>query len=206
MTLVDVSLPVREGMPVYPGDPAPNVSLAMSIAGGDPANVTRLDFGLHTGTHIDAPRHFFDDGAGVEALPLDALIGPAHVADATGLDGDLDLAGLDALAVPPGTERLLLHTRNSDLWALEDFQAGFASVAPDAARALVERGVRLIGVDYLSVGGPETHRTLLGAGVVVVEGLDLRAAPPGAVRVMCLPMRIVGADGAPARVVLELDG
>lgn len=206
MTLLDVSLPVREGMPVYPGDPVPSVSLAMSIAAGDLANLTRLDFGLHTGTHIDAPRHFFDDGAGVDGLPLDALVGPAYVADATGLDGDLDLAALDALAVPPGTERLLLHTRNSDLWALEDFQAGFATVAPDAARALVERGVRLVGVDYLSVGGPETHRTLLGAGVVVVEGLDLRAAPGGAVRVMCLPMRIVGADGAPARVVLELEG
>jgi arylformamidase len=191
-------------MVVYPGDPEVNVDLVRSIADGDDADLSHLDLGAHTGTHVDAPRHFLAGAAGADALPLDVLIGAAWVADATGVSGDVDLAALDALDVPPGTERLLLRTRNSALWAREAFSPEFASVAPDAASALVERGIRLVGIDYLSVGDPETHRTLLGAGVVVVEGLDLRRAPIGACRLICLPLRLVGLDGAPARAVLEI--
>jgi arylformamidase len=205
VTLIDVTVPVTPDMPVYPGDPEVRLSAARSIAGGDGFNVSRLDFGVHTGTHVDAPRHLFDAGDGADALALDALVGPAHVADATALGGDVDLAALDALAVPAGTERLLLHTRNSALWEREGFSAGAAVLAPDAARALVARGVRLVGIDYLSIGDAETHRTLLDAGVVIVEGLDLRRAPAGPARLICLPLRLVGADGAPARVVLEID-
>jgi arylformamidase len=202
--LLDISLPVHPGMVVYPGDPEVRVDLVRSLVRGDDADMSRLDLGAHTGTHVDAPRHFIVDAPGADALSVDVLIGPAWVCDATGVQGDVDLAALDALDVPPGTERVLFRTGNSWLWARQTFSPEFAAVAPDAAAALVERGVRLVGVDYLSVGSHETHRTLLGAGVVVVEGLDLRRAPTGPCRLICLPLRLVGADGAPARALLEI--
>lgn len=202
-----MSVPVRTGMVVYDGDPEVRIERVMEIARGDLANLSRMELGTHTGTHVDAPLHFVDGGAGADRLPLDALVGPAVVADARGAPGDIDAAALAALGVPPGTERLLLRTRNGDLWDRGAFTRDYAGVADDAARELVAMGVRLLGIDYLSIAPSAdpapTHRTLLEAGVVVVEGLDLRAAPAGTYELVCLPLRIEGADGAPARALLR---
>ena len=188
--MIDISRRIEPGMVIYPGDPPLAMELALSRARGDVANVTRLSLGTHTGTHVDAPAHFLDGGAGVEALPLDALIGPASVVDAGAPIGALDAAALRALDLPDRAERLLLTC------APEDGLAG------DAARLLVARGVRLVGVDCLTIGDEEAHRALLEAGVVIVEGLDLTRAAPGPWRLVCLPLLIPGADGAPARAVL----
>ena len=202
-----MSVPVRTGMVVYDGDPQVRIERVMEIPRGDLANLSRMELGTHTGTHVDAPLHFVDGGAGADRLPLDALVGPAVVADARGAPGDIDAAALAALGVPPGTERLLLRTRNGDLWDRGAFTRDFAGVADDAARELVAMGVRLLGIDYLSIAPSAdpapTHRTLLEAGVVVVEGLDLRPAPAGRYELVCLPLRIEGADGAPARALLR---
>ena len=178
MTLIDVTQPIRPGMPVYPGDPPVNTELASAIARGDDYNVTRLDFGVHTGTHVDAPAHVLDGAGGVEALPLEALVGPAEVVS---FPGEL-----------PAAERIVLRTAGQP-----------AELSLEAAACLVGRGVLLVGIDGPTIGGEETHRTLLAAGVVILEGLDLHAAPPGRYELICLPAKIEGADGAPARVVLR---
>jgi arylformamidase len=200
--IIDISVPIRPGMVVYEGDPDVRLERSRSIAEGAIANNSRLDFGVHTGTHVDAPVHFIDGAAGSEALPLDALIGEAHVVDATSVEEALDEAALRGLELPSSTERLILKTRNSRLWELEEFSHDFVRLTGSGARYLVEHGVRLVGIDYLSVGDEEAHVELLGAGVVPVEGLDLRGVEPGPYRLVCLPLRIVGSDGAPARAVL----
>ena len=192
----DVSVPLRTGMVVYPGDPTFSIERAMSLAGGDIANVSQMDLGVHTGTHVDAPLHFFDGAPAVEALDLGVLVGPAVVVEVTG-PGDI---GPDA--VVDGAERLLFKTRNSAAWAEEGFYEDYASISPEAATRLVEAGVRLVGIDYLSVGSVETHETLLRAGVIAVEGLDLREIEPGSYTLVCLPLKIEGSDGAPARAIL----
>lgn len=189
--MIDISRRIEPGMVIYPGDPPLAMELALSRDRGDVANVTRLALGTHTGTHVDAPAHFLDGGAGVEALPLAALIGPASVVDAGAPIGALDAAALGALGLPEGTERVLLK------------RAPDGGLAGDAARLLVTRGIRLVGVDCLTIGDEEAHRALLEAGVVIVEGLDLTLAAPGPWRLVCLPLLIPGADGAPARAVLE---
>ena len=194
-------------MVVYDGDPEVRIERVMEIAGGDLANLSRMELGTHTGTHVDAPLHFVHGGAGADRLALDVLVGPAFVADARGAPGDIDAAALAALGVPAGSERLLLRTRNGELWDRGAFTRDYVGVADDAARELVAMGVRLLGIDYLSIAPSAdpapTHRTLLEAGVVIVEGLDLRAVDPGAYELICLPLRIEGADGAPARVLLR---
>jgi arylformamidase len=200
MELFDISVPLHEGMVTYPGDPEVHMERVDSIAEGDAANLTRLDFGVHSGTHVDAPAHFIDGAAGVDALPLDVFLGPCEVVDATTANGEI---GPDAIArLPDGTVRVLFKTRNSELWARDEFAENFVSLGVEAAKQLVERGVRLVGMDYLSVGNPDTHRALLGAGVVAIEGLDLRGVEPGGYRLVCFPLRIVGSDGGPARAVL----
>jgi arylformamidase len=193
--IFDVSVPLREGMVTYPGDPQVHIEHAASIAGGDVVNLTRIDFGLHSGTHVDAPVHFIDGAAGVDSIPLDVLVGPCEVVEAP------DLSRV-SVAAAPLAERILFKTPNSELWTSDEFSEEFALLDGGAAELLVERGVRLVGVDYLSVGDEEAHHVLLEAGVVPVEGLDLRAVDAGSYEVFCLPLRVVGADGAPARAVL----
>ena len=200
MEIFDVSIPIRPGMITYPGDPEVQTERVVSIEHGDIANLTRLDFGVHTGTHVDAPLHFIDQGAGADALALELFLGPCEVVDATTVDGEI---GADA--VPEGVERVLFKTRNSELWGRHAFDESFVRIGVAAAQRLVEVGVRLVGIDYLSVGEPETHRTLLGAGIAAIEGLDLRSIAPGRYRLACLPLRIVDSDGAPARAVLIRD-
>jgi arylformamidase len=194
--MIDISVPLREGMVTYPGDPILKMERAASIADGDVVNLTRMDFGLHSGTHVDAPVHFIEGAAGVDALPLEALVGPCEVVELP------DLGRESVALAPEGAERVLFKTPNSELWARDEFVEGFARLDGEAAALLVERGVRLVGVDYLSVGDEAAHHALLEAGVVPVEGLDLRGVGPGGYELICLPLRVVGADGAPARAVL----
>ncbi len=206
MRLYDITTPLHPGTPVYPGDPGVRVRPTAQIAKGDPFNLSLLSMGSHAGTHVDAPYHFEDGGLTVDQLPLETLYGPALVRD-VGQAEVVDEAALEALALPVGTRRLLLKSRNSRLWEDPTFRPDFVAVTPGGARWLVERGLWLVGVDYLSIEAPGSpgfpvHHTLLGAGVVIVEGLDLRGVPPGAYTLLCLPLRLAGGDGAPARALL----
>jgi len=209
-TIHDISLPISESIVVWPGDPPVGMRQVSHVDKGDMATVTRLDLGAHTGTHVDAPAHFFSGAAGVDGLDLDALVGPALVVHV--LEADvLSAAVLEGLEIPPGTERVLFRTRNSERWAQgeTEFYTGFVAVSEDGARWLVASGVRLVGVDYLSVGPFDdpvpTHHVLLRAGVIVVEGLNLAEIAPGVYQLVCLPLNLVGSDGAPARAIL-IDG
>jgi arylformamidase len=203
MTLVDVSVAIHPRMPIYDRNPGVRLERVLSIPDGEAANVSLLELGVHTGTHVDAPLHFLHDGAAAEELPLDALVGEAVVADGTGIDGPIDAAALESCAIPEGVDRVLLKTRNGELWARDEFTRDFVRLDGSGARWLVERRVQLVGIDYLSIGDEEAHRVLLTAGVVPVEGLDLRAVEPGRYELFCLPLKIVGADGAPARALLR---
>jgi arylformamidase len=188
-------------MVTYEGDPRVHLERALSIAEGAAANVSRLDFGVHTGTHVDAPLHFIEGAPGTESLALDVLVGPAHVVDATGVEQVLDEERLRGIGLPAEAERLIFKTRNSSLWELEEFSHDFVHLTGSGARYLIGRGTRLVGIDYLSVGDEDAHRGLLGAGIVAVEGLDLRSVEPGEYQLVCLPLRL-GSDGAPARAIL----
>ena len=204
---IDVSVPVRAGMVHWPDDPPVKLERASSIARGDEANVTRLDMSAHTGTHMDAPLHFFDEDPGMETFPLDIGMGRARVIAIEG-EEPIDRGQLEDLDIESG-ERLLFRTVNSErAWWERDFDPGFVYVSAEAAELLGEIGVALVGVDYLSVGGPgdeggEVHRALLGAGVWVVEGLDRSMVEPGEYELTCLPVKLVESDGAPARVLVR---
>jgi arylformamidase len=208
MQIYDVTRTLEPGMATWPGEPGPEMKLIKEMAAGHAADVSHLSLGVHTGTHVDAPRHFIPGAPGVESLPLDALVGRARVVGIRHegfihID-ELERSGLD------GVERMLFRTRNSDEWSDSNFKEDFVFLDPDAARWLADRGTRLVGVDYLSVESfaatePRTHRVLLNAGVVIVEGLDLRKIVPGDYTICCLPLKLAGADGAPARVILTRD-
>jgi arylformamidase len=205
---VDITVPLVPGrVPVYPGDTELEVTRVQARAEGEDANVSRLVCSLHCGTHVDGPVHFFDGRAGVEVVAAEALIGPAWVADATSSPAMLDAARVDQLDLPTGASRVLFKTTNSALWDNPSFVEDFVAVTADGAAALVERGVRTVGIDYLSIAPYDdpapTHEVLLGAGVAIIETLDLRAVEPGAWHLTCLPLRIPGADGAPARALLS---
>lgn len=204
---IDVSVPVRPGMVHWPDDGPVRFEPVSRISKGAEANVTRLDMSAHTGTHMDAPLHFFDDDPGMEAFPLEIGMGRARVIAIEGKE-PIDRGPLEDLGIESG-ERLLFRTVNSErAWWERDFDPDFVYVSYEAAELLGEIGVALVGVDYLSVGGPgdeggDVHRALLGAGAWVVEGLDLSAAEPGDYELTCLPLKLVGSDGAPARVLLR---
>jgi arylformamidase len=189
--LRDISRTIHEGMETFPGDPGVHLSLAMAIARGDTANVSRVDVGAHTGTHADAPVHFRDGVPGADELPLDAFLGPAWVArlDPEGAH-EIELTELEAAGVPSRVERLLLV-------------AGGRKVGPEAAAELVLGDLRLLGLDALSIGGPQTHHTLLDAGVVPLEGLELDGIEPGEWELIALPLKIRDCDGALTRAVLR---
>jgi arylformamidase len=192
---------------VWPGDPPVRITRPSHLDRGDLYTVSRLDLGAHVGTHVDAPAHFVQGSAGVDRLALEWLVGPAqvvHVPDSAVLTAEVH----DGLKIPPGTERLLFRTRNSERWTrgMEDFHEDYVGFTDTGARWLVARGVRLVGIDYLSISSYDDlmppHRTLLGAGVIVVEGLDLHSIDPGAYQLVCLPLKLVNGDGAPARAIL----
>jgi len=205
---LDISLTISPELPQWPGSPPIQLTRRRDMARGDHANDSVLTCGVHTGTHVDAPVHFLAHGADVTHLPLEALIGPAVVAALPEVDA-ITAENLEELNLPSDTQRLLLRTRNSEHWRRGDrtFQPDFVALTADAARWVVQRGLRLIGVDYLSVqrfhDHHETHLVLLEAGVVIVEGLNLAQAAPGNYDFICLPLKLAGADGAPARAVLR---
>jgi arylformamidase len=202
--IYDISLSIKDGMTVYPGDPGVTVERAACLEDGDQANLSRLCFGSHTGTHIDPPRHFIQGGDTVDMLPLEVMVGPALVVEAHG--DRIDRGVLAAIRLT-GEERVIFKTKASSFSQEGPFREDFACLAKDAVPYLVEAGVKLVGIDYMSIeefnGDGEVHRALLGSGVIVVEGLDLSGVEPGRYELICLPLKIKGGDGAPARVVLR---
>jgi arylformamidase len=207
--MIDVSLPIHPKMLIWPGDPGVSIDPASRISAGEGANVSGLHCGTHTGTHIDPPLHFIAGGTPVDRIPLEVLVGPAVVADLTSVQSDIGASELESLDLPAGTERLLFHTRNSDLWREEcpAFTEDYVAVTAGGARWLVDHGIKLVGIDYLSVEhrgtpGQPTHVILLGAGVVIVEGMNLGGVAAGDYTLVCLPLRIVDGDGGPARALL----
>jgi arylformamidase len=210
MAIYDITVPISERTPIYEGDPGVEVQPWKALAQGDAANVSFLHLGAHTGTHVDAPAHFIPGAGKIDQLPLAVLLGKARVVrvpDAvTEIGPDfIDSCGLD------GVERLLFRTRNSTFWAEgPSFRKDFAHLAPEAAQRLVDLGVRLVGIDYLSVEkfhSPDhkTHLTLLSNGVVILEGLNLSEVAAGEYELICLPLKIAAGagDGAPARAILR---
>lgn len=205
----DISLPISPDLLVWPGNPGIEITPQQRITEGDDANVSELRIGTHTGTHVDPPLHFVPGGVGIDRVPLDVLMGPCVVADARGMRSELGAGELDGLDIPAGTERLLLRTDNSELWRRlpVEFPADYTCLGTGGAAWIVDHGIRLIGVDFLSVErrgtpGHPTHKALLTNGVVIVEGLDLGAVRPGSYELRVLPLRIVEGDGGPARAVL----
>ena len=207
--IIDISLGIHPKMLTWPSDPGVTIEPASSIAAGKAANVSKLTCGTHTGTHIDPPLHFLQEGAPIDKIPIDALIGPAVVADLTSVKSDIGPEELESLNLAPGVERLLFHTRNSEFWREESpaFTEDYVAVTADGATWLVDHSIRLVGIDYLSVEhrgtpGHPTHMTLLSAGVVIVEGMNLDGVAAGDYTLLCLPLRIAGGDGGPARALL----
>jgi arylformamidase len=207
MKIYDISIPISPKMPTYPGDPPVEIKPIKRIGKGSRSNVSRVAFGDHTGTHFDPPVHFIPGGATIDQLDLSVLYGPARVVDFTRVAREITARDLERARIPKNTARLLFKTRSSTLWERAGFQRDYVGVAWDAAEWLVARGVKLVGVDYLSVETygavePRTHRTLLGAGVVIVEGLNLRGIKPGKYTFIGLPLKIQDGDGAPGRAIL----
>jgi arylformamidase len=206
MVLYDISVAISSSLQCYPGDPPVRLSPLPVPSGGEPFRVSRLAFGSHTGTHVDAPAHLLGGGATVDEIPLELLVGPCLVVDLTAQAGEIEAGLLKKLPVR-GVRRLLFHTRNSALWEEPGFVEEFVALTPAAAAWLVEVGVQLVGVDYLSVERSQTkgrvHRTLLEAGVVILEGLNLAGVEAGEYELICLPLKIGGGDGAPCRAVLR---
>ncbi len=206
MKLIDVSVPLDADLPTYPGNSPFSLEPVKRIAEGGTSNVSTIHMSAHTGTHVDAPRHFFDDRPGIEALPLELLIGRVRVIDVASRRGigAEELAGVDLAS----DLRVLFRTHNSTFWGSAAFHPEYVGITASGAQHLVDHGVKLVGVDYLSVEafrtpGAPAHHVLLGAGTVVIEGLNLRDVDPGHYDMFCLPLRVVGSDGAPARVILR---
>jgi arylformamidase len=209
MKIYDVTVPISDHVPIYKGDPTANVEAVSEIVNGAPANVSKMCFGVHTGTHVDAPNHFIEGRRRVDKLDLEKLIGPCRV---IGISDSADAVLPEHLADLDGIERVLFKTRNSAFWNEPEkgFRTDFTYISPDAARVLVEKNIRLAGIDYLSVEkfGSEdfaTHITLLEKEIVIIEGVDLRLVVPGDYELICLPLKYLGGegDGAPARTILR---
>ncbi|MFL5725216.1 MAG: cyclase family protein [Chloroflexota bacterium] len=205
---VDISIPLSDAVPIFEGDPPFGLERAFSMDGGAICNVSKVHMGVHTGTHLDAPVHFIDGAPASESIPLDAGIGPAWVVDARSVTSRaIGTAELGDLEIPAGETRLLFKTRNSALWGEPGFASSFVGLDAEAAGVLAARDVSLVGIDYLSIapfGDPVgSHRTLLAARIAILEGIDLREVSPGPVELLCLPIRLIGSDGVPARALVR---
>jgi arylformamidase len=207
MQTYDISLSISPDLPTWPGDPPVVIERVDKMEEGANNNVSRIDMSVHTGTHVDAPFHFLPEGKTIEQLRLSLLTGRVYVLHLP----DVDLITADVLEraqIPPRTRRVLFKTRNSAYWSRQEksFQTDFVALNPEGAHYLVQRGVKLVGVDYLSVAPYKqsklTHEILLKSGVVIVEGLDLSEVSQGRYTLFCLPLKLVGSDGAPARAIL----
>jgi arylformamidase len=208
MTIYDISLSISPNLPTWPGDPGLKLEQYASMDKGDHYNATQISSSVHLGTHVDAPRHFLNDGSAVEQLPLEVLTGPCYVTQLPDGIEAITAEVLDRTEITSEMKRVLFGTSNSHYWAKGEskFQTDFVAITEDGAEWLVERGVQLVGVDYLSVApyndSIPTHAALLKAGVVIVEGLNLSNIMRGFYDLYCLPLKITGSDGAPARAIL----
>jgi len=207
--IVDISVPLGPGIPVWPGDPEMTAEPISQTANGDVFNMTLLRMSGHTGTHVDAPRHIVHEGATLDQIPLARWYGPCQVIEIPEERTEIDVSDLEQAGVLPETTRLLFKTGNSRRWRPlpMPFEEDYVAVTPAGARWIVERGLQLAGIDYLSIEGwadteNQTHRTLLNAGVLIVENLNLSGIEPGSYYLICLPLKLTGADGAPARALL----
>jgi arylformamidase len=207
--IIDISLGIGRNLLTWPGDPGAVVERAKKIEEGDAANVSELRLGSHTGTHVDPPVHFLPGEIGVDQIDLDVFYGPAVVADLTDVVGPIGADRLADLDLDVGAERLLLKTTNSELWKNPKpvFPEKYVSLGVDGAEWAVDRGLRLVGIDFLTIevavnGDHPVHRTLLGGGAIIVEGLNLSDVEPGDYDLSCLPLKILDGDGAPARAAL----
>lgn len=207
MDIIDLSVPIRSNMPYYPGDPAPQVTRLQDHERGDAWTITHISFCAHLGTHVDAPLHRVRGGNTVDCLDLQTLIGPAYVADLSGVASEIHAEDLEACNIPLSAERLVLKTRSAGLWQQDAFQSDFIALSESGAEWLVAHGIRLVALDYLSADvftsqDFRAHDVLLQRGVVIVEGVMSGGVPEGWYTLICLPLRLQGADGAPARAVL----
>lgn len=208
--LIDISVPLRDGMPTWPGSPGIRIRRHLDIEQGAGANASILTTDLHCGTHLDAPRHFLPEGHLVDEVSLDILVGPAEVVD-VGAAERIDEALLESLEIPADVERLILKTTDSGGWATEsNFRDDFVALTASGAEWVVDRQIKLVGIDYLSIqrfnDGPTTHLKLLGADIPILEGLELEHVKPGAYELWCLPIRIANVEAAPVRALLrEID-
>ncbi|WP_432821608.1 cyclase family protein [Trichloromonas sp.] len=204
MPIKDISVTLSKGLPAFPGDPA--IRLDPAGDAGSPFQLTRLQLGSHAGTHLDAPAHLLKDGATADSIPLATLIGPCRVIDLCDRTQPISAADLSRRDLA-GITRLLLRTSNSELWQRPGFEKGYLGLTPAAAAHLVKLGIRLVGIDYLSIepfsADGDVHRILLEAGVVILEGLDLAGVASGDYELICLPLKLAGTDGAPCRAVLR---
>lgn len=206
MKLYDATLPMEEGMVTFPGDPVFQVTPISSLHKGDAFDLSRLALGTHQGTHVDSPKHYLECGAGADALPLDALVGPGVVLDMRGR-ARIDREALEQVS-PGRHKRVFLKTDSGLLLRERTFREDYVHLTETGAAFLIEQGVTLVGIDYLSIErygnpGAPVHRALLQAGIVIVEGACLVEVPPGTYEVLCLPLRIKDADGSPARLILS---
>jgi arylformamidase len=202
---IDISVRLHEGMPIWPGSDGFAIRRALAIANGDVANVSTVEMDVHCGTHVEAPLHFVADGSALETFPLETFVGAAHVLHLPDVD---EIGPRELEAVPPGTTRLLLRTRNSGAWARQSaFDTDYVALTPAGAAWMADRQLRLVGTDHLSIqrwgDDGETHRILMRAGVAILEGLDLGAVAAGDYRLTCLPLRLDGAEASPVRAILE---
>lgn len=210
MKLYDISVTISPDLPVWPGDPLVRIERVAKIEEGANANVSRIAMSAHTGTHVDAPFHFLSDGITAEHLSLTLLTGPAYVLELPRVNV-ITSSELKQAKIPSGTLRLLIKTDNSGYWTDKGaiFQTGFTGLSSDGAEYLVDLGIKLIGMDYLSIApykqSRPTHEALLKAGVVIVEGLNLSEIAQGHYTLYCLPLKLAGCDGAPARAILISD-
>jgi len=207
MEWIDISVPLRSGMVHWPGDPVVKINRVRDAEKGDRNTLSEMCMGAHSGTHMDAPLHFVRGGAGIDQFPLDVAMGRARVIEIGDVESIIP-EELELYDIRQG-ERILFKTKNSShVWQKDEFVEDFVHISIEAAMLLTERGVSLVGVDYLSVGGykrdgSEVHATLLGAGIWLIEGLDLSRVSAGEYELVCLPLRIVNGDGAPARAVVR---
>ena len=205
---IDLSIPIHDEMLIYPGDPAYKWQQVLFKSNGDVCNLSKMELGCHTGTHLESPRHMISDGAVVEDFDINQLCGVAYVAQIDG-EGDITAESLDKANIPAGVERLLLRTDNSNRDRLNPpFQADFCAFDLSAAEWLVSKGIRVIGLDFLTIEhSPDlsfpVHKCLLGSGMAVIEGVATKHAPLGMVELVCAPMRLLAAEGAPCRVLVR---
>jgi len=205
MAIFDISIGIDESLPLWPGDPELRLQWAAKIEQGDLVNLTELSMSIHTGTHIDAPLHFLPQGKSIDSLNLDVFVGEAQV---VAIPQEVDLITVEILRKLPkiNASRVLFKTRNSQFWGTRDFQRDYVALEASAAQWLVDQGVQLVGIDYLSIAPfndpVPTHKILLSNNVVIIESLDLRSVEPGLYTLICLPLKLMGREAAPARAIL----